>query len=78
MQGKNSDLAINVSLNEIKENEYNLMPNRYMAAAQINTASDLGEITVKLADIAKIYRAQASKKEESGFSYFEIGAADIN
>ena len=78
LQGDNSELAINVSLNEIKENEYNLMPNRYIATAQINTASDLGERTVKLADIAKIYRAQASKKEDTGSSYFEIGAADIN
>lgn len=78
LQDKSSDLALNVDIKIIKNDEYNLMPNRYMAAAQINTTSDLGERAVKLADIANIYRAQASKKEETGSSYFEIGAADIN
>ena len=78
LQDKSSDLALNVDIKIIKNDEYNLMPNRYMAAAQINTTSDLGERAVKLADIANIYRAQASKKEETGSSYFEIGAEDIN
>lgn len=78
LQDKYSDLAINVDIKTIKNDEYNLMPNRYMAAVQINTSSVFGERTIKLAEIANIYRAQASKKEETGSSYFEIGAADIN
>lgn len=74
-----STLAVKVTVNELVQNSYNLCPARYCTIKRaFDGLSKFGERNIRLADVATLYRAQMVKKEDTGKTYFEIGAADIN
>lgn len=67
------------SVETISENEYSLDPGIYAFSDEIKQSLNaLSQSTTRLDEIASFYRAQATKSDESGTTYLEVGAADIN
>lgn len=79
LKGKNSKNCMLVSKETIESQDFLFDPSVYAISDEIKASLELlAQGTVRLEDIASIYRAQASKSDENGSEYFEIGAADIN
>ncbi len=69
------------SLEKIANDRYSLLPSKYAMSEETKLyLKRLAEFPCSktLGEIATIYRAQATKSEEIGNEYFEVGASDIN
>lgn len=79
LKGIESELCRKVSFEEIEKNKYCLTPSRYVLSEEGRKAQQqILKGNVKLGDIAEFYRAQLTKPENEGNTFFEVSASDIN
>lgn len=79
LKGIESELCRKVSFEEILKNKYCLTPSRYVLSEEGRKAQQqILKGNVKLGDIAEFYRAQMTKPENEGNTFFEVSASDIN
>lgn len=79
LKGIESELCRKVSFEEIQKNKYCLTPSRYVLSEEGRKAQQqILKGNVKLGDIAEFYRAQMTKPENEGNTFFEVSASDIN
>lgn len=77
-----SSIARLCSIDECAENDFNLLPERYVMTAELKQVEQLldDSETLELSDVATLIRAQgirASEKDEEIREYLEAGAVDI-
>lgn len=84
-QRLDDDFSAFVSLDELAANSFNLSPDRYVIAPEVQRLRELAEMaeTVPLEDAVDIYRPQAlpgkkGERSDSDILLSEIGAADID
>jgi len=79
LKGIESELCRKVTFEEIQKNKYCLTPSRYVLSEEGRKAQQqILKGNVKLGDIAEFYRAQMTKPENEGNTFFEVSASDIN
>ena len=79
LKGIESELCRKVSFEEIQKNKYCLTPSRYVLSEEERKAQQqILKGNIKLGDIAEFYRAQMTKPENEGNTFFEVSASDIN
>ena len=79
LNGQESELCRKVPFEEIEKNKYCLTPARYVLSEEGRKAQQqILRGSVKLGDIAEFYRAQLTRPENEGNTFFEVSASDIN
>ena len=79
LNGRESELCRKVPFEEIEKNKYCLTPSRYVLSEEGRKAhQQILKGSVRLGDIAEFYRAQLTRPENEGNTFFEVSASDIN
>ncbi len=73
------DASREISHEDIAANKYILDPGKYIISQDVEDAiAKVNQGTVRLGEIATVYRVQATRSAEEGEPFFEVSVADID
>lgn len=81
LEGTLGEKCERVAIEQIANEGYSLLPSKYALSEDMKLSLEMldeSKCSKSLSEIATLYRAQATKSDETGDEYFEIGASDIN